>query len=1280
MLSVLVGLLGLGGALASTESGGAVQTSGAEPVPPLELTPDERAWIAAHPRIVLGIDQDWAPLILKKPDGGFAGIDGDMVARLNVLLGTQITFETGRWADMVEKLKARQIDGLSSAAVHEERRAFADFTQPYTTHRKYLYARSDNSTNIRSIENLAGKRIGYQTGNLFEQKTLASVPTVRAVPMDSPQAAFAAVLSGEIDGFVGSISTEYQFQKSEAARIQPLFRLGPPLDLVFAIRNDWPELTALLDKGIAAISALERLRIMDRYTQPIERRLIQVTVTLSDAERAWIEAHPNIRMGIDAGWQPYIINNPDGRVTGMEADFLARINALTGLNLRIEQGVWKDMVERAKRKEIDGLLALTHQKEREPYFLFSDPTYSTYRNVFARKGDLSVYRDMASLAGKRVGYQAGNAPEEKLLKKYPQVSAVAKAENADLLDALLQGEIDAVLSGNDFIYLLRKRTVTEIGAAFFPPDSEIVLRYAVRKDWPELQAIINKALAAIPAEERLAITERYMGDIRSVKSAAPALALTEAERRWLDAKHTVRVQVGDWPPYTFAQPVASGMSVDYFDAIAKRFGIAVEYVPGRFGWSEAMGDVKGERRHFDLLLTMHRSPEREKDFALTADYLRMPWAIYARKDGPFISGLGSLRGKTVAAEKGYFMTNKLKAEHPDIQILEVSRSEDALRAVSTGQADAYVGSLVNAGFLIREQGLDNLVVAAPTPYGDHTQAMAIRKDWPELASLIDKGLAAMTPSERDAISAKWNPQKVMPHIDYTLVWQVAVGATLILFAFLYWNRKLAKEIALRQRSEAELKASEAELRYSRDAAESANQAKSMFLADMSHELRTPLNAILGFSELLRRDSGLAGRDREHLDIINHSGEHLLGLINDILDISKIEAGRVKLQIAPLDLHALVRDLVGMMRQRALEKGLELQLEQSSRMVRYIKGDEVRLRQVLVNLLGNAVKFTERGTITLRLDAPPDPNQPRLSIEVEDTGPGIAPEDQARVFDPFVQAGQAAAQKGTGLGLSITRQLVELMGGRIGVTSRLGQGSCFRIDLPVEIAAAAEVAGAREAGGEVLGLAPGQPEWRILIVEDQRENALLLGRLLEGAGFQIRTAANGREGIKCFRQWRPHFIWMDWRMPVMDGLEATRRIRALEGGEAVKIVALTASVFAEQREEVLAAGVDDILHKPLQPAEIFACLGRFLGVRFLRREDAPAATATVEQAPDRVALAVLPDELRRELADALVALDTKRIDALIGRVAERDAALAKVLRQHADNFNYGAIEDALQSGV
>ena len=372
-----------------------------------------------------------------------------------------------------------------------------------------------------------------------------------------------------------------------------------------------------------------------------------------------------------------------------------------------------------------------------------------------------------------------------------------------------------------------------------------------------------------------------------------------------------------------------------------------------------------------------------------------------------------------------------------------------------------------------------------------------------------------------------------------------------------------------------------ELEIAKDAAERANKAKSSFLAHMSHELRTPLNSILGFSAMVRDAPELSEKHREDLATVCRSGEHLLGLIDDVLDTAKIEAGRVTLNHASFDLGDLVRDCIVMMRVRASDKGLELFLHSDPIVPRFVRSDAGKLRQVLVNLIGNAVKFTERGSVTVRLNARRmDASRDiRLILEVEDTGIGIAPEDQARIFDVFVQAGQTSTQKGTGLGLSITQQFVHMMGGSIHVESSIGKGSLFRVELPVQEAEESEAVAANDDRGQVVGLAPGQPDYRILIVEDKRENWLLLQRLLEDAGFQVQVAEDGAQGVEMFRTWQPHLIWMDIRLPVMGGLEATGRIRALEGGRRVKIVALTASAFAQQREEVLAAGLDDFLRKP-----------------------------------------------------------------------------------------------------
>ncbi|TAK31304.1 MAG: PAS domain S-box protein [Chloroflexota bacterium] len=496
------------------------------------------------------------------------------------------------------------------------------------------------------------------------------------------------------------------------------------------------------------------------------------------------------------------------------------------------------------------------------------------------------------------------------------------------------------------------------------------------------------------------------------------------------------------------------------------------------------------------------------------------------------------------------------------------------------------------------------------------------------------------------------------------------------------DRKRAEEELAKYREHLEelVKVRTAQSEQSKQQAEAANQAKSLFLANMSHELRTPMNAILGFSGLMRSDPDATPGQRDNLDIISRSGEHLLDLIDKVLEMAKIEAGRMAAESAPCDMGAIIRDVTELMGERAREKGLELSLDEASTFPRFVTADAAKLRQILINLVGNAVKFTQQGHVTLRLSSTPtdDPHLRRLVIEVEDTGVGIAWEDQSRIFEPFVQVGTAGTQKGTGLGLAISRQYTELMDGAISVHSSPGAGSLFRVDLPVQLATESQVLKTQVDTGTVLALQPGQPAYRILIVEDQLDNQLLLRRLLEGVGFRVQAANNGAEGIELFRTWHPHFIWMDRRMPVMDGLEATRRIRALDGGRDVKIVSLTASVFYEQRDEVLAAGTDDLVRKPYHAEEIFDCLAEHLGVRYLREEPVTPLVEDPSMTLGPAVLAPLPTDLRRELQDALIRLDTKRISGAIDLIASQDTALGALLARYAARLDYTAILHALQS--
>jgi len=452
---------------------------------------------------------------------------------------------------------------------------------------------------------------------------------------------------------------------------------------------------------------------------------------------------------------------------------------------------------------------------------------------------------------------------------------------------------------------------------------------------------------------------------------------------------------------------------------------------------------------------------------------------------------------------------------------------------------------------------------------------------------------------------------------------------------------------------------------------------------MSHELRTPLNVVLGFSRLMKNDQGVPANQKENLDIIVKSGEHLLNLINNVLDISKIESGRVVLENSEADLYQLLHELQSVMGVRAAEKGLSFTLEQSPTLPRHVALDAGKLRQVLINLIGNATKYTEHGGLTLRAGVVSweSPQRARLRFEVEDSGPGIGEEDRQRIFFPFVQLGnRAPTEAGTGLGLAISKQYVELMGGQIVVASEPGKGSVFHFEIPVAVLPAAEIP-AKLGCGRVIALAAGQPRFRLLIAEDQRENRLLLRKLFEPLGFELREAVNGQEAVTLFEEWHPDLIWMDIRMPVMDGLEAARHIKAAEAGSRTKIIALTAHALEEESKPILAAGCDDLVRKPYREQELFEVMARHLNLKYLY-EEAGSQSSPVGSKPTirPEQWAALPLELLTQLHQAAVELDTTHTVALIERVTELDASIGSVLNDLATKLDYPHLLRLLESEI
>ncbi|MBX7224155.1 MAG: response regulator, partial [Blastocatellia bacterium] len=492
--------------------------------------------------------------------------------------------------------------------------------------------------------------------------------------------------------------------------------------------------------------------------------------------------------------------------------------------------------------------------------------------------------------------------------------------------------------------------------------------------------------------------------------------------------------------------------------------------------------------------------------------------------------------------------------------------------------------------------------------------------------------------------------------------------------------ELARTIERLQESEQKAHESEHEALKAKGEAEQANQAKSVFFSNLSHELRTPLNAVIGFAQLLGREPGLNTAQRDTLNIIVRSGEHLLNLINDVLSISKIEAGKLTLNHQPFDLRALVHDLQNMLKVRAQAKGLLLLVSIGPEVPAVVSGDEGKLRQVLLNLMGNAIKFTDVGSVTLRVQGGAGN---RVEFEVEDTGQGMETDELERSFQPFEQtASGVRSREGTGLGLFISRNFVKLMGGDVQVSSEVGRGTTFSFEIPLPVVSGV-IPPPRETR-KVIGLQAGQPAFRLLVVDDKEDNRLLLRRLLEGVGFVVREAVDGVEAISVWKEWQPQLIWMDMRMPVMDGYEATKSIRQLEQAQAArktvtKIIAFTASVLEHERAGIFQAGCNDIVFKPFWEHTIFEKLTEHLQVEFRYEDQAePAQPTPATPFSLRQMLGGLSADLTGELYQALLIGNVKLATQMVDRIAEHHPEAGRELHQMVRDCQFDEIMDLLET--
>jgi signal transduction histidine kinase/CheY-like chemotaxis protein len=518
---------------------------------------------------------------------------------------------------------------------------------------------------------------------------------------------------------------------------------------------------------------------------------------------------------------------------------------------------------------------------------------------------------------------------------------------------------------------------------------------------------------------------------------------------------------------------------------------------------------------------------------------------------------------------------------------------------------------------------------------------------PDLADVLDPGA-----SDRSEIDLGTNPIRTF-HVDASRLMSKS-------------NEVTGWLIVLHDITER--KQIERELLQTKEEAETANRAKSTFLANMSHEIRTPLNAIIGYAQILEKDRQLGEKQLSSLQAIEKSGDHLLTLINDILDLSKIEAGHQELSPSDFDLAAMLDGISGMFAYRCEQAGLEWTLDAMLENPR-VHGDENRIGQVLINLLGNATKFTAKGSVTLSVREVSG----KFRFEVSDTGPGIPADKLESVFDPFHQEQSGKVTGGTGLGLSISRGHVEMMGGCLQVSSLEGQGSSFSFELVLPRARQSEATENRERWSRVQRLDEGFAV-RALVVDDVEENRDVLLHMLEGVGVTVDLAEDGMAAVEIARSCVPDIVFMDIRMPGIDGVETRRRLVQMHGDDRFCAVAVTASAFTHQRKQYLDAGFDGFIGKPFKQEQIYSCLETLLGVRFVFS----AAPEPVEEEVFDFSSIELPPDAHKLLKDAIAIHSITQLRSQLDSLESaggQSQKLVRHLRPLVQKFDLKAVSKA-----